>query len=263
MSDKPESTPPPSDQPGDRDPSTEERLSVDTSASEPQPGDAGPSDQPEGERPAEEQPGMAGATYQGEYVPADPPESSETSHPASEASAPPPPPPSRDRGILDYIVPIGASVVITLILVIILAILLGYAGAPGEVAVLREQNNVLQTQVADLESLSDALGETEELVATIQAEVGTNQGLLATFATTQAGQAEDIDTLAERTDRVNGFLELLSEIAREAVEDMTPTAETPEATPTAVVTPTIEPTSTSVPTPTIEPTSTSVPTPEE
>lgn len=100
---------------------------------------------------------------------------------------------------------VGAAVFIMLLIVI------GMGIRPGEMAALREQNALLQTQVAEVDV------EVDDLVVMVEAELATNQAAIATVAASQAGQEKQIAQLAEYSERLYVFLEVLGEVANRTV----------------------------------------------
>ena len=149
---------------------------------------------------------------------------------------------------------------------------------------LRAQNSNLQTQVAEIARRSDAnreaLGELQQQKATLDnlrgdleesasrnattvAEARNSRDAVALFATAEAGRAALLDTLERRSERIERFLERLSDISNDAALDLstgasvlpTPiteeTSETPSSTFTPLPSPTSAPSATSsAPTPT-------------
>jgi len=162
------------------------------------------------------------------------------------------------------------------------------ATAEVENAGLRAENSAMQTQVADLARQAganrEALGELqqqkaalddlrEELEtgtrqnATVVAEARSSRDTIALFATAEAGRAGLIDDLKRRSDRIERFLQRLSDISEDAALDMgagvspvptAPPADTPAPTATVLPTSTPAPTATSAPssTPSPEPSKT-------
>lgn len=139
---------------------------------------------------------------------------------------------------------VGAAVCIMLIIVISMGI------RPGEMATLRQQNTLLQTQVAEVDV------EVDDLVVVVEAELAANEAAIATVAASQAGQEEQIAELTEHSERLYVFLEVLGEVANRTVAGEDPRL--PQATDTvllrqtpsageAAATDMVEATSTSVP----------------
>jgi hypothetical protein len=145
------------------------------------------------------------------------------------------------------------------------------ATAESQNAELRAQNVSMQTQVAELASRSDAnreaLGELQQQKAaldglrdelanaasqnaTVVAEARTSRDAVALFATAEAGRAALLDTLERRSQRIERFLERLSDISNDAALDLgngasvLPTAEPGETATAPSPTPTPAPTST-------------------
>jgi hypothetical protein len=173
-----------------------------------------------------------------------------------------------------------------------LAELRGRVGtAEVQSAGLRAENSAMQTQVADLARQAganrEALGELqqqkaaldnlrEELEtsarqnATVVAEARSSRDAIALFATAEAGRAGLIDDLKRRSDRIERFLQRLSDISEDAALDLggggspqppTPTAPPEPPTPTEPLpTNTPSPAATSTPINTPAPTTTSTPT---
>ena len=132
----------------------------------------------------------------------------------------------------------------------------------------------LQADVQAMQELADELRAGARTVATLQAQVEAGIITVGVFATAQAERAAQVDELARRTERVNRFIDRLSDITDEAALDLrgmsspAPTAvpaapddapaPTNTATPTATatITPTPDPTRTPTPDPTRTPTAT-------
>src|SRR5262245_54974056 len=164
------------------------------------------------------------------------------------------------------------------------------ATAEVQNAGLRAENSAIQTQVADLARQAsanrEALGELqqqkaalddlrEELEtrarqnATVVAEARSSRDAIALFATAEAGRAGLIDDLKRRSDRIERFLQRLSDISEDAALDMStgaapaptaPQADTPAPTATALPTETPSPAASSTPIDTPAPTASSAPT---
>ena len=115
------------------------------------------------------------------------------------------------------------------------------ATAEIQSAGLRAENSAMQTQVASVSRLSDsnreALGELqqqketldslrEELEmranqnATVVAEARSSRDAIALFATAEASRAGLIDQLKQRSDRIERFLQRLSDISEDAALDL-------------------------------------------
>jgi hypothetical protein len=155
------------------------------------------------------------------------------------------------------------------------------ATAEVQSAGLRAENSAMQTQVASLARLADtnreALGELQQQKnaldslrgeletsarqnATVVAEARSSRDAIALFATAEAGRAGLIDDLKRRADRLERFLQRLSDISEDAALDMgTGTATAPTATPLDLVADT--PTAINTPAPTTTSTPTSLPAP--
>ncbi len=103
------------------------------------------------------------------------------------------------------VIAVAAAVFIMLLLVI------GMGLRPGELATLRQQNALLQTQVAAVDV------EVADLVVMVEAGLATNQAAIATVAASQAGQEEAIAELTEHSERLYTFLEVLGEVANRTV----------------------------------------------
>jgi hypothetical protein len=164
------------------------------------------------------------------------------------------------------------------------------ATAEVQNAGLRAENSAMQTQVADLARQAganrEALGELqqqkaalddlrEELEtsarqnATVVAEARSGRDAIALFATAEAGRAGLIDDLKRRSDRIERFLQRLSDISEDAALDLgvgvspvptAPPADIPAPTPTVLPTNAPSPAATSTPIDTPPPTATSTPT---
>ncbi|MFL5801921.1 MAG: hypothetical protein ACJ8CR_09290 [Roseiflexaceae bacterium] len=160
------------------------------------------------------------------------------------------------------------------------------ATAEVQNAGLRAENSTMQTQVADLARAAganrEALGELqqqkdtldglrEELEtrarqnATVVAEARSSRDAIALFATAEAGRAGLIDDLKRRSDRIERFLQRLSDISGDAALDLggdgSPAPPTPTTLPPEPPTPTAPPLSnTPAPTTTSAPSDTPVPT---
>jgi hypothetical protein len=157
------------------------------------------------------------------------------------------------------------------------------ATAEAQNADLRSQSGPMQTQLAELARRADAnreaLGELqlqkdaldglradlEEAArqnATVVAEVRTSRDAVALFATAEAGRVVLLDELKRRSDRIERFLQRLSDISDDAALDLgasaPPTGPDPSAVqPAPTVTPTLaEPTDTPTQIPTAEVTDT-------
>jgi len=146
-------------------------------------------------------------------------------------------------------------------------------------AALRTQNDTMQTQIADLARRADAnreaLGELQQQKAaldglradleaaarqnaTVVAEARTSRDDVALFATAEAGRAQLLDDLKRRSERLERFLQRLSDISNDAALDLgagaTPSpasaAATPSEVPTSSPAPTITPADTPTPSPT-------------
>jgi hypothetical protein len=145
-------------------------------------------------------------------------------------------------------------------------------------AALRAQNDAMQTQIADLARRADAnreaLGELQQQKvaldglrgdleaaarqnATVVAEARASRDNVALFATAEAGRAQLLDDLKRRSDRLERFLQRLSDISGDAALDLgaeaspspASSAVTPSASPTASVAPTATPADTPSSTP--------------
>jgi hypothetical protein len=92
-----------------------------------------------------------------------------------------------------------------------LLLVIGMGVRPGELARLRQQNALLQTQVAAVDV------EVADLGVMVAAELATNQAAIATIAASQAGQEEEIAELTEHSERLYVFLEVLGEVANRTV----------------------------------------------
>jgi hypothetical protein len=157
------------------------------------------------------------------------------------------------------------------------------ATAEAQNADLRAQNAPIQTQLADVARRSDAnreaLGELQQQKAqldglrgdleeagrqnaTVVAEARNSRDAVALFATAEAGRVVLLDDLKHRSDRIERFLQRLSDISDDAALDLgagaSPTTlaqPTAQAVPTDTPTPP-EPTDTPTQIPTVEATDT-------
>ncbi|HEX5691244.1 MAG TPA: hypothetical protein VFX76_14620 [Roseiflexaceae bacterium] len=153
------------------------------------------------------------------------------------------------------------------------------ATAEAQNAALRAQNDTMQTQVAEVASLSganrEALGELQQQKAalddlradlteaanqnaTVVAEARTSRDAVALFATAEAGRAALLDTLQRRSERIERFLERLSDISDDAALDLNSGASPLPTTPTGDTTTSPSPTPTAEPSPSAEPSATPV-----
>jgi hypothetical protein len=119
----------------------------------------------------------------------------------------------------------------------------------------REALGELQQQKADLDALRDALENAARQNATVVAEARTSRDAVALFATAEAGRAELLDALRRRSERIERFLQRLSDISNDAALDL---GTGPSPVPGAL-TDTPAPTDTPVPAPTEEPADTPAP----
>ncbi len=119
----------------------------------------------------------------------------------------------------------------------------------------------LQADVQAMQELADELRAGAKTVATLQAQVEAGIITISVFATAQAERAAQVDELARRTERVNRFIDRLSDITDETVLDLqgmrrpaAPAAPDATSTPmgpaTPIATATITPTPNSTRTPT-------------
>jgi hypothetical protein len=139
----------------------------------------------------------------------------------------------------------------------------------------REALGELQQQKADLDSLRDDLENAGRENATVVAEARASRDAVALYATAEAGRVELLDALRRRSERIERFLQRLSDISDDAALDLgsgaspvspTPVPDAPVASPatdTPAPPPTREPTDTPTPaaTATRPPTSTARPQP--
>jgi hypothetical protein len=123
----------------------------------------------------------------------------------------------------------------------------------------------LQADVQAMQELADELRTGAKTVATLQAQVEAGIITVAVFATAQAERAAQVDELARRTERVNRFIDRLSDITDEAALDLqgmrrpaAPAAPDDAPAPTDTATPTATATRTPTPDPTRTPTATEV-----
>lgn len=213
---------------------------------------------------------------------------------------PAPAPPRRRGGFLGRLIAAFLVVIITtfLVLVVVAVVLLqlGFSPeTPQQLAdtrarldtaqalndTLRLQNSAMQTQVIDLTRRSDddretlsalqqQIGNLDQLRqefaagasqnATLVAEARASRDSVTLFVTAEAGRAALLDELKRRSDRIERFLQRLSDISSDTALDLsagTPTAPiAPPVAPSPALTPTSLP-ATSAPTAT--PTSTPTP----
>ncbi|GAB4447488.1 MAG: hypothetical protein OHK0015_51550 [Chloroflexi bacterium OHK40] len=99
------------------------------------------------------------------------------------------------------------------------------------VAGYEQQAGELASQAATAVALSGELEEGLALAATIQAEGQEGQVLVAVVATVQADSAARLADLQRRTDRLDRFLQRLSDLAGDAAAENGATAATPTPTP--------------------------------
>ncbi|HMO56787.1 MAG TPA: hypothetical protein PKC19_05485 [Roseiflexaceae bacterium] len=218
--------------------------------------------------------------------------------PATPPAGPPPaaPPPRRQGGgffsrLFAALLVIIITTSLALVGVAAAALQLGYTpntparieGAYQQVATLQADNLLLQTQVAETSRRaadgSESLSEVEQRVvqlesvrqqideevratlrenATMIAELRTGRDMIEAYATVEAGRADVIRNLEQRSARLERFLQRLSDIADDAAFDLgslqpSPTAGDTAATATpaaqeATATPTAEKTTTATPT---------------
>ena len=114
----------------------------------------------------------------------------------------------------------------------------------------REALGELQQQKAELDSLRTDLQEAARQNATVVAEVRDSRDAVALFATAEAGRVVLLDELKRRSDRIERFLQRLSDISDDAALDLGA-----GASPTAFDQPTAQIAPTNTPTP-AEPTDT-------
>jgi hypothetical protein len=115
----------------------------------------------------------------------------------------------------------------------------------------REALGELQQQKAALDSLRDDLEEAARQNATVVAEARSSRDAISLFATAETGRVVLLDELKRRSDRIERFLQRLSDISDDAALDLGNGAPSP-AEPTDTPTP-AEPTDTPTQIPTIEP----------
>lgn len=150
------------------------------------------------------------------------------------------------------------------------------ARAQNDVQVLQQQNSALQTQVADLTNrsdssrellqdldkqvrglgnVSDQIRQYDSVAATIQVESHDSRTAVAAYSSAMATRVAQIDDIQRRTDRITRFLQRLSDISGDTVNDLGGPngSATVASTETAVATiaPPPSPTSTTTPTPTV------------
>lgn len=158
------------------------------------------------------------------------------------------------------------------------------ATAEMQSAGLRAENSTMQTQVAGLARLTDSnretLGELQQQKdaldtlraeletasrqnATVVAEARNSRDAIALFATVEADRAGLISDLKQRSDRIERFLQRLSDISEDAALDLDQGGSPVLPTPTepAIETPT--PTASAEPIPTPSPTALDTPEPTE
>jgi cell division protein FtsL len=227
---------------------------------------------------------------------------SEAAEPTPVESRAPPPAPRQRGGCVSRFLSALLVVLITTFLSSLVAVVLVYVYFvdPAQQAVadtreriatsqalsadLRSQNNTLQTQVADLTRQTganrEALGELQQQKATLDqlrtefaagasqnatvvVEARTSRDSIALFATAEAGRAALLDELERRSDRIERFLQRLSDISADTALDLeagTPRAAQPTTSPTgATATPAPTPSATPTLLPTAAPTNTTTP----
>jgi len=123
----------------------------------------------------------------------------------------------------------------------------------------REALGELQQQKAALDSLRGDLEEAARQNATVVAEARTSRDAVALFATAEAGRVALLDELKRRSDRIERFLQRLSDISDDAALDLgagtsPPAIGLPTAPPEPADTPTQIPTIEATAAPTIAPT---------
>jgi hypothetical protein len=114
----------------------------------------------------------------------------------------------------------------------------------------REALGELQQQKDALDGLRTDLEEAARRNATVVAEARTSRDAVALFATAEAGRVVLLDELKRRSDRIERFLQRLSDISDDAALDLGA-----GASPTTLDPPTAQPAPTDTPTP-AEPTDT-------
>jgi len=114
----------------------------------------------------------------------------------------------------------------------------------------REALGELQQQKAALDSLRGDLEEAARQNATVVAEARTSRDAVALFATAEAARVALLDDLKRRSDRIERFLQRLSDISDDAALDLGA-----GTSPPAIGLPTVPPEPENTPTP-VEPTDT-------
>jgi hypothetical protein len=135
-----------------------------------------------------------------------------------------------------------------------------------EVAALNARNvaaevalDALDAQIARLEAQSGDFARSADAMATAMEEAREIQVQVAVFATAEAGRVELLADLERRSERVERFLQRLSDIAADTSLDLsTPTLDATAPAPTATAP---APTATEIPTPTRQPGPTLTPRP--
>lgn len=125
------------------------------------------------------------------------------------------------------------------------------AAASRDVSTNREAIDELQQQQQAIDALRADLQESVRQNATVVAEARDSRDRVALFATAEAGRAALIDDLKRRSDRIERFLQRLSDISADTALDLS----TPTASAAATATPE-PPSSTPAPLPTAAPVAT-------
>jgi hypothetical protein len=133
----------------------------------------------------------------------------------------------------------------------------------------REALGELQRQKADLDTLRDDLENAGRENATVVAEARASRDAVALYATAESGRVELLDALKRRSERIERFLQRLSDISDDAALDLgsgtpsvppTPVPDAPVPSPGATDTPAPPPTPEPTGTPTPVATATRLPT---
>ncbi len=121
----------------------------------------------------------------------------------------------------------------------------GYADSAVQIGGNRESLETLETEISgmnqqarELSTLAADLRENVAMAATIQAQTRDYQTYVEVFATVQMRQAEEIAAVERRTNRIVRFLARLGDIASDTAFDLEDTSGTPTPTPFQTVAPT-------------------------
>src|SRR6266508_3139978 len=133
--------------------------------------------------------------------------------------APAPPPRRRGSGCLGRFISALLIVLITTFLSLV-AVLLAYVyllETPGQLADIRATLATAQAKNVDLLSQNSAM---QTQVADLSRRVDANRDAVALFATAEASRAALLDDLKRRSDRIERFLQRLSDISNDATLDL-------------------------------------------